>query len=123
MDALNRCSWREKKSLDRFRLILTCCRLWEIGKRLVSNTCLNRIGVELGDPAEQRTERGRNRLPLIDHTLIVDAEATDLPGTHCSSSLTRFLVVLQLSPRGGSLPSPGRSSGCGFLVGSLTWTI
>ena len=27
MDALNRCSWREKKSLDRFRLILTCCRL------------------------------------------------------------------------------------------------
>ena len=27
VDALNRCSWREKKSLDRFRLILTCCRL------------------------------------------------------------------------------------------------
>jgi hypothetical protein len=121
--------------------------------------------MELGDPAEQRTERGRldvvldklnddfaelletvetggldqltadqkvavwrrfetfrNRLPLIDHTLIVDAEATDLPGTHCSSSLARFWWCCKL-PRGGSLPSPGRSSGCGFLVGSLTWTI
>ena len=98
--------------------------------------------MELGDPAEQRTERGRldvvldklndnfaelveavetggldqfsaaekiswwrrfeafrNRLPLIDHTLIADAEATDLAGSHCASSLSRFLVqVLQLSP-------------------------
>ena len=98
--------------------------------------------MELGDPAEQRTERGRldvvldklndyfaelletvetggldqltadqkvavwrrfetfrNRLPLIDHSLIADAEATDLAGSHCASSLTGFLVqVLQLSP-------------------------
>ena len=47
----------------------------------------------------QRLETFRNRLPLIDHALIADAEATDLAGTYCFSSLTRFLVrVLQLSP-------------------------
>ena len=47
----------------------------------------------------QRFETCRNRLPLIDHTLIADAEATDLPETYCSSTLIRFLVqVLQLSP-------------------------
>jgi hypothetical protein len=47
----------------------------------------------------QRFETFRNRLPLIDHNLIADAEATDLPETYCSSTLTRFLVqVLQLSP-------------------------
>ena len=47
----------------------------------------------------QRFETFRNRLPLIDHSLIADAEATDLPGTYCFSTLTRFLVrVLQLSP-------------------------
>jgi hypothetical protein len=47
----------------------------------------------------QRFETSRNRLPLIDHNLIADAEATDLPETYCSSTLTRFLVqVLQHSP-------------------------
>jgi hypothetical protein len=47
----------------------------------------------------QRFETLRNRLPLIDHSLIADAEATDLPGTYCFSTVTRFLVrVLQLSP-------------------------
>lgn len=49
--------------------------------------------------AWQRFETLRNRLPLIDHHLIADAEATDLAGTYCSSTATRFLVeVLQLSP-------------------------
>jgi hypothetical protein len=58
----------------------------------------------------RRFETFRNRLPLIDHSLIADAEATDLPATSCSSSLTGFLVqVLQLSPS-GSLPSPRCSS-------------
>ena len=48
----------------------------------------------------RRFETFRNRLPLIDHTLIADAEATDLPASACSSGLSRFLVqVLQLSPR------------------------
>jgi hypothetical protein len=47
----------------------------------------------------QRFETFRNRLPLIDHSLIADAEATDLAGTYCFSTVTRFLVrVLQLSP-------------------------
>jgi hypothetical protein len=46
----------------------------------------------------QRFETSRNRLPLIDHNLIADAEATDLAGTYCSSTVTRFLQVLQLSP-------------------------
>jgi hypothetical protein len=47
----------------------------------------------------QRFETFRNRLPLVDHHLIADAEATDLAETYCSATLTRFLVqVLQLSP-------------------------
>jgi Domain of unknown function (DUF222) len=46
-----------------------------------------------------RFETFRNRLPLIDHSLIADAEATDLPGAYCFSTVTRFLVrTLQLSP-------------------------
>ncbi|HEY6809818.1 MAG TPA: DUF222 domain-containing protein [Propionibacteriaceae bacterium] len=47
----------------------------------------------------QRFERIRNRLPLIDHRLIADAEASDLPRQYCSSTINQFLVrVLQLSP-------------------------
>jgi hypothetical protein len=47
----------------------------------------------------QRFETLRNRLPLIDHSLIADAETTDLAETYCFSTVTRFLVqVLQLSP-------------------------
>ena len=34
----------------------------------------------------QRFETFRNRLPLIDHNLIADAEATDLAGTYCFST-------------------------------------
>jgi Domain of unknown function (DUF222) len=61
-------------------------------------------GLEQLDAAEkvalwQRLETLRNRLPLIDHSLIADAEATDLAGIFCFSTVTRFLVrVLQLSP-------------------------
>jgi hypothetical protein len=43
-------------------------------------------------------ETFRNRLPLIDHSLVADAEATDLPGHYCFTNLTQFLVrTLQLS--------------------------
>jgi hypothetical protein len=106
--------------------------------------------MELGDPAEQRTERGRldvvldklnddfaelletvetggldqltadqkvavwrrfetfrNRLPLIDHSLIADAEATDLPATSCSSSLTRFWCRCCNSPQVKRPPGSG----------------
>jgi Domain of unknown function (DUF222)/HNH endonuclease len=46
----------------------------------------------------QRFEIFRNRLPLVDHRLITDAEASDLPGSYCFSTMARFLVrVLQLS--------------------------
>ena len=50
-------------------------------------------GLDQLDAAEkmavrQRFETFRNRLPLIDHSLIADAEATDLAGSYCSSSLT-----------------------------------
>jgi hypothetical protein len=61
-------------------------------------------GFEQLDNAEkvavwQRFETFRNRLPLIDHNLIANAEATDLAETYCSSTVIRFLVqVLQLSP-------------------------
>lgn len=47
----------------------------------------------------QRFEVFRNRLPLIDHTLIADAEATDLAGERCFSFLTMLLTrTLLLSP-------------------------
>src|SRR5688500_1037639 len=47
----------------------------------------------------QRFETFRNRLPLIDHALIADAEATDLAGQRCFSSLAMLLTrTLQLSP-------------------------
>ena len=40
----------------------------------------------------QRFETLRNRLPLIDHSLIADAEANDLAKTYCFSTLTKFLM-------------------------------
>ncbi|HJY46811.1 MAG TPA: DUF222 domain-containing protein [Propionibacteriaceae bacterium] len=47
----------------------------------------------------QRFETSRNRLPLIDHALIADAEATDLAGEYCFSNLKMLLTrTLQLSP-------------------------
>ena len=47
----------------------------------------------------QRFETSRNRLPLIDHALIADAENTDLAGEYCFSNLTMLLTRrLQLSP-------------------------
>jgi Domain of unknown function (DUF222) len=47
----------------------------------------------------QRFETFRNRLPLIDHSLIADAEANGLPSTYCCSTMTQFLVrIFQLSP-------------------------
>jgi hypothetical protein len=47
----------------------------------------------------QRLETLRNKLPLIDHGLIAQAEASDLPHEYCCSTITQFLVrVLQLSP-------------------------
>jgi hypothetical protein len=50
-------------------------------------------------PVWQRFEAFRNKLPLIDHTLIADAEASDLAGSYSFSNLTRFLTrIVQLSP-------------------------
>ncbi|HEX7210607.1 MAG TPA: DUF222 domain-containing protein [Propionibacteriaceae bacterium] len=47
----------------------------------------------------QRFEIIRNRLPVVDHSLIADAEAADLPGTYCFNSMTQLLVrMFQLSP-------------------------
>jgi hypothetical protein len=47
----------------------------------------------------QRFEAFRNRLPLIDHQLIGDAQASDLAGEYCFSSLKMLLTrTLQLSP-------------------------
>jgi Domain of unknown function (DUF222) len=48
--------------------------------------------------AWQRFERIRNRLPLVDHSLIANAEASDLAREYCSCTITQFLIrVLQLS--------------------------
>ena len=47
----------------------------------------------------QHFETSRNRLPLIDHALITDAEASDLAGEYCFSNLQMLLTRrLQLSP-------------------------
>jgi Domain of unknown function (DUF222) len=47
----------------------------------------------------QRFETIRNTLPLVDHSLIADAESHHLPEEYCSSSINQFLIrVLQLSP-------------------------
>jgi hypothetical protein len=47
----------------------------------------------------QRFEAFRNRLPLIDHQLITDAQASDLAGEYCFSNLKMLLTrTLQLSP-------------------------
>ena len=47
----------------------------------------------------QHFETSRNRLPLIDHALIADAEASDLAGEYCFSNLQMLLTRrLQLSP-------------------------
>jgi Domain of unknown function (DUF222) len=46
----------------------------------------------------QRFETFRNRIPLIDHSLIADADASDVAGSYGFSNLTRFLTrILQLS--------------------------
>jgi hypothetical protein len=48
----------------------------------------------------QRFEAFRNRLPVVDHRLIADAEANGLAKSYCNSTMTQFLVrVLQLSHR------------------------
>ncbi len=47
----------------------------------------------------QEFETFRNRLPLIDHSLIADAEATDLAGERCFSSLTMLLTRTLLLSR------------------------
>jgi hypothetical protein len=47
----------------------------------------------------QDFETFRNRLPVIDHALIADAEASTLAGEYCFNNLARFLVrMFQLSP-------------------------
>jgi hypothetical protein len=47
----------------------------------------------------QRFEISRNRLPLVDHALIADAQASDLAGEYCFSNLKMLLTRrLQLSP-------------------------
>jgi len=46
----------------------------------------------------QRFERIRNKLPLVDHSLIAAAAASDLAREYCSSTITQFLIrVLHLS--------------------------
>ena len=60
-------------------------------------------GLDQFDAAEttaswQRFEAFRNRLPLIDHRMIADAEATDLAGSYDFTNMGRFLTrILQLS--------------------------
>jgi hypothetical protein len=44
-----------------------------------------------------------SRLPVVDHSLIADAEAADLPGTYCFNSLTQLLVrMFQLTREAAS---------------------
>src|SRR5687768_15941616 len=49
--------------------------------------------------AMQDIEQARNRIPLIDHCLIADAEARDLPDALTQPSMIQLLMsVLRLSP-------------------------
>ena len=60
---------------------------------------LDQLSAEEKVAVWQRFETLRNRLPLIDHRLIADAEANHLSEEYCSSSINQFLIrVLQLSP-------------------------
>ena len=53
----------------------------------------------------------RNKLPLIDHNLIADAEASDLAGSYSFSNLTRFLTrIVQLSHGESARSGPRRCS-------------
>jgi hypothetical protein len=56
----------------------------------------------------QKVETLRNRLPLIDHQLIADAQASDLAGEYCFSNLT--IVV---DPHPAAVPGRGRRPGAG----------
>jgi hypothetical protein len=59
----------------------------------------------------QRFETFRNRLPLIDHRLIANAEATDLASTYGFTNLSRFLTRIRAAtPRGGD---NREGAGCG----------
>ena len=60
---------------------------------------LDQLSVEEKVAVWQRFERLRNRLPLIDHRLIADAETHHLSEEYCSASINQFLIrMLQLSP-------------------------
>jgi Domain of unknown function (DUF222) len=60
---------------------------------------LDQLSAEEKVAVWQRFETLRNTLPLVDHSLIADAEANHLSEEYCSSSLNQFLIrVLHLSP-------------------------
>jgi hypothetical protein len=65
-------------------------------------TAVETGGLERLEPDQQvavwqRFERLRNKLPLVDHRLIAQAETSDLAREYCSATMTQFLVrVLQL---------------------------
>ena len=59
----------------------------------------------------QHLETSRNRLPLIDHALITEAEASDLAGEYCFSNLQMLLTRrLQLSQAEAAARGTGRRS-------------
>jgi hypothetical protein len=83
----------------------------ECGQRAVLNEALDTLDAALTDlinTAEtggldqlkadqqvavwQRFERLRNKLPLVDHQLIAQAETSDLAREYCSATMTQFLV-------------------------------
>ena len=65
----------------------------------VENGGLDQLSAEEKVAVWQKVETLRNKLPLVDHSLIADAQANHLSEEYCSSTMTQFLVrVLQLSP-------------------------
>jgi hypothetical protein len=60
---------------------------------------LDQLSAEEKVAVWQKFETFRNKLPLVDHSLIADAEAHHLSEEYCSSTINQFLIrVLQLSP-------------------------
>ena len=66
---------------------------------VVESGGLDQLGVAEKVAWWQRFESFRNRLPLLDHQMITDAEATDLAGNYSFSSLARLLTRICSFPQ------------------------
>ena len=84
-------------------------------------------GLDQLDAAErvalwQRLEAFRNRLPLIDHQMIADAEATDLAGSYGFVSMGRFLTRISQLSDGEAASQVRAAAALGPRTTERSWT-